>query len=272
MNTNLPNNPNWPDFSPLIDLQKRLQEIVSPLQELSLKIQESMSPVIETVQIFRDKFQEMAQTLAETANLSEAITKLEENQYVYWEYLDSEFVDEVLEAQDINKLLSQKIVDDKYQMVNITIKKSKDNPALQKRLRLYKQSVSAFKQGNTDLAVNGFTSIVDGLLADVSGNETHKLSPRINAILDKLDSDTVLDTEEYAMLTFAFTFEKTLHSFTETAPFTEPEPKGLNRHWIAHGRSTRKKTKLDCVKLINLIYGILLIDESAKKDGEGADE
>ena len=57
------------------------------------------------------------------------------------------------------------------------------------------------------------------------------------------------------------TLEKTLDSFSAPSDFKGKEPKGLNRHWIAHGRATRKKTKLDCVKMINLIYGLLLIGE-----------
>ena len=69
------------------------------------------------------------------------------------------------------------------------------------------------------------------------------------------------DHDEYATLTLALTLEKTLDSFSAFSDFSKKEPKGLNRHWIAHGRSTRKKTKLDCVKMINLIYGLLLIEQ-----------
>lgn len=35
-----------------------------------------------------------------------------------------------------------------------------------------------------------------------------------------------------------------------------------------HGHSRRKKTKQHCMKLINFIYGILLIDEFGRKEVE----
>lgn len=49
--------------------------------------------------------------------------------------------------------------------------------------------------------------------------------------------------------------------FSANSEFSKKELKGLNRHWIAHGRSLKRKTKLDVVKMINLIYGMLLINE-----------
>ena len=132
---------------------------------------------------------------------------------------------------------------------------------MQKHKRLYSQSVNAFRSGDSDLAVTGFTSVFDSLLADTSGNPTSRLGPRIDAIKQKLDNDELLNHDEYAMITLAMTLEKTLDSFSAPSDFKGKEPKGLNRHWIAHGRSTRKKTQLDCVKMINLIYGLLLIED-----------
>ena len=52
---------------------------------------------------------------------------------------------------------------------------------------------------------------------------------------------------------------------TNQYKFDDPEPKILNRHWIMHGRSLRRKTKLDCVKMIRFIYGIILLDEIAQQ-------
>ena len=82
----------------------------------------------------------------------------------------------------------------------------------------------------------------------------------------KLSTDKVLNQDEYAMLALAITFEKTLDLFSSTSSFASKEPKYLNRHWIAHGRSLHKKTKLDCIKMINLIYGLLLIDKFDSED------
>ena len=130
---------------------------------------------------------------------------------------------------------------------------------LQKHKRLYFQSVKAFRNGDSDLAVTGLTSVFDVLLTEISGNPTSSLKARVEAIKKKLKNEELLDHDEYAMITLALTLERTLDSFSANSDFKGKEPKGLNRHWIAHGRSTRKKSKIDCVKMINLIYGLLLI-------------
>ena len=116
-------------------------------------------------------------------------------------------------------------------------------------------------KGHNDLAVTGFTSVFDGLLSDISHNSTTNLKNRIDVIKKKIEKDETLDHDEYATLSLAITLEKALDSFSAFSDFSKKEPKELNRHWIAHGRSTRKRTKLDCVKMINLIAGLLLIND-----------
>ena len=188
-----------------------------------------------------------------------AIEKMGDAQFVFWDYMTEEFVDEIVDSENISKTLREQMLRDRFSKVNRTIDKTLSSPAMQKHKRLYSQSAEAFRDGNSDLAVTGFTSVFDGLLTDISGNPTSRLGPRIDVIKKKLDNDEFLDNDEYAMLTLALTLEKTLDSFSAPSDFKGKEPTGLNRHWIAHGRSTRKKSKIDCVKMINLIYGLLLI-------------
>lgn len=182
-------------------------------------------------------------------------------QFVFWDYMTEEYVDAIVDSENINKTLREQMIRERFSKVYRIIDKTLSSAVMHKHKRLYSQSVKAFRNGGNDLAVTGFTSVFDGLLADTSGNPAASLKPRINVIKHKLENDELLDHDEYAMITFAMTLEKTLDSFSANSDFEGEEPKGLNRHWIAHGRSTRKKTKLDCVKMINLIYGLLLIGE-----------
>ena len=210
---------------------------------------------------YKPKVAEIGQALLQATRPLSAIRKMGEAQFVFWDYMTDEFVDAIVDAENINKTLREQLIRDRFSAVNKTIGKTLSSAVMQKHKRLYSQSVNAFCNGDSDLAVTGFTSVFDGLLADTSGNPTSRLGPRINAIKQKLDNDELLNYDEYATITLAMTLEKTLDSFSAPSDFKGKEPKGLNRHWIAHGRSTRKKTKLDCVKMINLIYGLLLIGD-----------
>ena len=249
------------DFSGLGALISRMQEITRPVMEAVQSIQSALQPIVEAIEQYKPKVAEIGQALLQASRRFSAIRKMGDAQFVFWDYMTEEYVDAIVDSENINKTLREQLLRDRFSKVNRTIEKTLSSPAMQKHKRLYSQSVKAFRNGDSDLAVTGFTSVFDGLLADTSGNPAASLKPRINVIKQKLDNDELLDHDEYAMITLAMTLEKTLDSFSAPSDFKGKEPKGLNRHWIAHGRSTRKKTKLDCVKMINLIYSLLLIGD-----------
>ena len=249
------------DFSGLSAALSRIQEITRPALEALQNIQSTLQPIVEALEQYKPKVAEIGQALLQASRRFSAIRKMGDAQFVFWDYMTDEFVDAIVGAENINKTLREQLIRDRFSAVNKTIDKTLSSAVMQKHKRLYSQSVKAFRSGDSDLAVTGFTSVFDGLLADTSGNPTSRLGPRINAIKQKLDNDELLNHDEYATITLAMTLEKTLDSFSAPSDFKGKEPKGLNRHWIAHGRSTRKKTKLDCVKMINLIYGLLLIGD-----------
>lgn len=260
MNNDFPPLQNY-DFSWMNDVISQINEITRPTTNLLQDFRVTMQPLLETIEQYKVGFYEIGNTLVKVSRPLTAIRKMGEAQFVYWEYMTSEYVDSIVNAENINKALREYMQRDRFCKVNDTIDKTLLSPKMYKHRRLFFQSVKAFRDGNSDLAVTGFTSVFDGLLSDVSKNQSSSLTPRIKTIKEKLDSDELLDHDEYATLTLAFTFEKTLESFSAYSNFSKKEPKGLNRHWIAHGRSTRKNTKLDCVKMINLIYGLLLIEQ-----------
>ena len=249
------------DLSGLTSAISNIQAITRPVMETLQNIQLTLQPIVEAFEKYKPNIVGIGQVLLKLSRHFSAIEKLGDAQFVFWDYMFEELVDEIADAVNINKTLREQLIRDRFSAVNKTIEKTLSSVVMQKHKRLYSQSVNAFRSGDSDLAVTGFTSVFDGLLADTSGNPTSRLGPRINAIKQKLDNDELLDHDEYAMITLAMTLEKTLDSFSAPSDFKRKEPKGLNRHWIAHGRSTRKKTKLDCVKMINLIYGLLLIGD-----------
>ena len=251
------------NFNPLWenDTISRINEIMFPITNQVQKIQETFKPILDALEKFKVHFNEIGKALVKASRPLDAIRKMGEAQFVYWEYMTSEDRDLIVNAENINKTLREYMQRDRFCTVNNTIEKTLSSPEMHKHRRLFSQSVKAFRDGSSDIAVTGFTSVFDGLLSDVSKNISPSLKPRIKTIKEKLDNDELLDHDEYATLTLALTLEKTLDSFSAFSDFSKKEPKGLNRHWIAHGRSTRKKTKLDCVKMINLIYGLLLIEQ-----------
>lgn len=261
MNDNYPVPWQDSDFSILNETISRIREITRSAQEMMQNLQDILRPLFETIEQYKPNIIAIGAALSGMARSLSAIGKLGDAQFVYWDYLPPEFVDAIVDSKNTNKTLRELLEHDRFRKVNDTVNQTLAHPMIRSYKRLYMQCVKAFQNGNRDLAVLGFVSIFDGLLSDISKNPTHSLKPRIDAIKQKLDKKEILNSDEHAVLTLAVTVEKTLDTFAASSDFNGKEPKGLNRHWIAHGRSLRRKTKLDCVKMINLIYGLLLIEE-----------
>lgn len=246
------------------DSQFHKIDIKPALDALSTFVK-NMKPVQEMIQEMMDNIRNFVRIIAEGMRPIKALEPLANNQYIIWKYMDEEYVDMILSSNNINKTLRYYHEKEQYKSVYETANKCSEKIHDRTLQRLFNQAVHSFKEGNTDLAVVGFVSVIDGLLAVVNDSTSTRISREFKVLVQKIKDEQGLDDKEYAMLSLFYTFDKTVEIFTANSDFNGKEPKGLNRHWIAHGRSRRKKTKLDCVKLINIVYGIILIDELYKE-------
>lgn len=261
MGIDFANNLSMPDFSQLTEAVRKHQEMMRPILESVQQIKQILQPIATYVDEHRAQIANFVESFANLSKVMIAIEKMGDAQYVCWDNMDKHFVDALVGAANTDEALLSALVADGYKSVNCTISKTEKHPLMNKYHRLFSQSVNAYNAESYDLAVNGFTSILDGLLSDASGNTTHRSDKRIKSILDKLNQHELLDREECVTFTLAATFQPTIESFFQSASFEGAEPLGLNRHWIAHGRCVRKKAQLDAIKMLNLIYGLLLISD-----------
>jgi hypothetical protein len=247
---------NWPDFSKIGEAFLQIQE----------KMNEIMIPVIKTMADFQSKFTEVSIKLVKAFRPLAVIDKLGDAQFVYWYFFTDEFIDAILLSNNINKTLREMCVRDKFQKVNNTIDLCRTHPIIIPYSRVFSQVITSYRNKQYDLAAVGAMSVIDGVLSDISGDTTTSIFSRANAILKKVEETDSLENEEFAVLALAMTFKKTMESISTRSEFRGKEPKNLNRHWIMHGRSHRRRTQLDCIKLFNFLYGILLIEKLGKQE------
>lgn len=235
---------------------------------LTQTLQSFSSSIRSIVDSYTFHFAQLARSLSESMRPFRAIRVLAENQYVYWSFFTAEFLDEILETNNINRTLREINVKTKYSETEQIIKTIINDQRVSQNQKIFAQAVTAFHHGNVDLSLLGLLAVTDGLLSLISHNNTTSIFKRADAILGKIEDDDDIDNEEYGILALTYTFRKTMETLSANSSFDKKEPKGLNRHWIMHGRSCRKKTKLDCVKIIRFIYAILLIDDLSKSEAE----
>lgn len=175
-------------------------------------------------------------------------------------------MEEVIASENVNKTLRVYESQNKYQKSEAVIIDCQQHPYILPQVRVFEQTISAYHNGQYDLATIGLIAMIDSVLSEASRNLTHKPFERCNAIFNKIAHKNALDSDEYAIMSLGLTYQAMVDTLYKTVPFSEKEPKNLNRHWIMHGRSKKKKTRLDCIKLINFLYGIILIDELSRKE------
>jgi len=230
-------------IQPMVEFQKRVTEITRPLAEFQKNISMIVAP------------------LAEFAKIGSAAELLGRNQFVFWDYISKDFALEILQSEDINGLMLEHYTRNESIQIKETIQACKSNKLIKPYTKLLSQSISAYKRKQYHLAIMGLLGVVDGLLSDISEKPGTHIESRAKAITDKLSDDIELSKEDFSVWFLYSTFMDIVKSIGTTAPFDGGEPELLNRHWIMHGRTKKKISQLDCIKIINFIYGILLVNK-----------
>jgi hypothetical protein len=237
-------------ISPLIEFQKRIAEITEPLAEFQKNIATIVAP------------------LAEYTKVLSAIKLLGENQFVFWDYISKDFALGLLQAEDVNDFMLEYYIRNDSKKYKETIQACKSNKLIKPYKKLFSQSISAYNRNQYHLAIMGLLSIVDGLLSDISEKSGTHIESRAKAITDKLSDNIELSNDDFSIWFLYSTFTDIIKSIGASAPFYGEEPELLNRHWIMHGRTKKKISQLDYIKIINFIYGILLLNKISNEEME----
>jgi len=234
-------------------LNKTYAETFKPIsdafKEINIQLEATFKPVREIFKKNKKSFMRF-----------DALRKLGKAQFVFCDFLPDGLVESIVSSKNIENTILN-MIDNNQEILDANIRALKNHKGLLPYELLCRQSFTVFENGSYDLAVVGFLSIIDGLLTDTSKSSTHKPTPRIEIILSKLDSYKECDKYGFSVGALYFSFSAAADVLFKYIPFTEKEPMNLNRHWIMHGRSKREKTRLDCIKLITFMHGILLMSE-----------
>lgn len=232
-------------------------------------IREATQPYLDIIHNLAANLDQYKPAIGQYINTSKAynvVNKLGKNQFVLLGPMSEEFVSEVdqlSDNKDIDCVIENELISDSDE--EAVFEKSKQHKLLQDNSLLL-QAWEAYINQKYDLAILGFTAILDSVLASCSGDIIHvNIEKRARIIEEKAGEIAMVETDihEFAIIT---TYFDALSTFGKTAPFSDPEPEENNRHWLMHGRRNRPVTKLDCIKVLHMIYGTLKMKELADKD------
>ncbi|NLI55135.1 MAG: hypothetical protein GX417_12610 [Clostridiales bacterium] len=238
---------------------EQLQDLIPQLKDAQAKFNILLQDAITQIKPFEIQYQEQSKTLAEISKVQQILT---DHQIVYWNFLDSKFIRRILSSKNIDRYLAQIFNRKNSRELKNTISACSRFVNKTASRTLFHESIYAFYNNKYTLCIVGLVAIMDYLLSQSSGSTVTSIANRVKLIEQKIINNFELITSELSEILLCSTFSSVMISISENTNFNEPEPVKLNRHWIMHGRSHRKYTSFDCMKIIRIIYALLTITES----------
>ena len=211
------------------------------------KIRTSMLQVVKSIASYHEVF-----SIAD---------KLADHQFVLTQRIPAELI-ERSKAEELDDLADEFFSSDRI------IEQTINECGLDNNLS-FTESIQAFRQELYNLAIIGLTAVLDRVLSEYSGDiERVNIKKRSEAIKKSIEEkgEFFLDEMEGMDYLLYLTYPKVAESFGLSSSFISSEPDALNRHWIMHGRTDKSYTRLDCVKVLNLIYGTIRLGQLGRED------
>lgn len=251
---------------PVILAMQRANEQTQTFGEVVRQTQERLKAFSDGMVKFFNVIQSFGDAIIKVARPMLVISKLSEIQYVFWDYMTPAFADEIISAPDVNTFMNEYESTEDYKKSKEVIEKCSQHPFVAPQKRLFTQAIRCYHDEQYDIAIIGMMAVIDCVITMASGNPSHRLANRCKEIMSKIELNTAVSYAEYAVVTLLMTYQAMFDTlehgitFSDT-PNAKNEPMTLNRHWLMHGRTVREKTRFDCIKLLNFLYSIILIDE-----------
>ena len=211
---------------------------------------------------------------AEFGEWSIATNKLIENQFVFTDNLTPDLAHEIYLGADVEEVMTRYYFDNDGQNMKKLIQRCKDSNYIREYRELYHQILNAYDREDYLLACIGLFSLVDGLLAECSGMiEQTGFKKRLERISDKLADKVVLNEIDKKTICIYEAFKKFDCSVFNDSVFSDKEPPTVNRHWDVHGRTHRKHTRIDFLKVLLWLDAVIYLhDKSTQLEGKEEDD
>lgn len=199
---------------------------------------------------------------AEFSEWSIATNELIESQFVFTDNLTQPLAHEIYQGADVEEVMTRYYFDNNGQNMQKLIQRCKDSDYIREYRELYNQILNAYDRENYLLACIGLFSLVDGLLAECSGMiKQTNFEKRLKHISDKFANQVELNEIDRKTLCIYDAFKKFDCSVFKKSNFDDEEPQTVNRHWDVHGRTHRKHTRIDFLKVLLWLDAVIYLSE-----------
>lgn len=259
------------------DLAKTLSAVMEPFFSIKASIQNNVAPALLSFARATKQITESAQTnfekirpvilstvqgLTTLSQIYDTAEKLGKRQFILVSHIPNELVERALAGEDVDRLASEYLTTDEL------IQRTAQYCGLQDSL-LLQQTIKALYDGSYNLAMLGLMAYLDRVLSEQSGMiKKINFRLRYETIYRKINEqgELYLDEMEGKDFLVFLTYNEAIDGIGDDEGFDKEEPQEVNRNWLMHGRTDKVYTRLDCVKVLNMIYGTIRLGELGKAD------
>lgn len=208
----------------------------------------------------------VSESFLEVSLAIKASKKLGENQFVFWEGINQTLANQLLNSDSVDRTMLDFYEKDSFEQVENAITLCTQCKLIENRKKLFLQTISAYRENKFNLAIVGLMTVIDSVISEASSDSSSTFKGKLDKIKNKISLEQALTKEEISFMVLTNTIEETYSTMFCFSSFEGLEPVYINRHWIIHGRTTREYKKIDCIKVLNMLCGIILIDELSRKE------
>ena len=203
-----------------------------------------------------------------------ATNKLIENQYVFTDNLIPSLAHEISQGADVEEVMTHYYFGNDGQNMRVLIQRCNNSDYIQGYQELYNQILKVYDREDYLLACIGLFSLVDGLLAECTGMiKQTGFRTRLDRISDKLADKVALNEIDKKTICIYDAFKKFDCSVFKKSDFSDDEPQTVNRHWDVHGRTHRKHTRIDFLKVLLWLDAVIYLhDKGTQLEGMEEDD
>lgn len=237
----------WENIAPaLVIFARAANEIIQPIKQ---QIEANTPAILESIK-----------HISTVQQVFSVADKLGEHQFVVVDRIPKLLVERASKGENIDDLAVEFLITDEI------IQKTADDCGRDKST-LLDQSIKAIFNGSYNLAMLGLFAELDKELSEQTGNiRSVNFRKRYESINKAIEEKGELFLDEMAGRDYLLctTYKTAIDGIGDDEKFDKQEPNEINRNWIMHGRSEKEYTRLDCVKVLNLIYGTIRLAQLAR--------
>lgn len=231
------------------EMMEGLASFYNAFEKVTAEINARMPKIVETLEAFGN--------MALWVNV---VNKLAKEQIVFTDDLTVELACNWSRGEDISEAVEDYYFGENH--IQPLIDRIGKNAVLKNYHGFYIEILESFQKQHYQLACIGLFALLDGVLSDLTNMATvtnyKKRIGKIESAIREDDDLTVLDRK---FICVSQGIKSASDSMFCRVDFAGTETGLLNRHWLQHGRTHRTYTRMDFLKALLLVDGILFFAE-----------